>query len=74
MHTFIRITALASAVVVAAGCASQGASLATRTGTVTEAPLIQTDHGYVLAVESVARRRGVDVHWVNYPSKRVKRD
>jgi hypothetical protein len=33
-------------------------------------PRIETDEAYVAYVESVARRRGVLVQWVNKPQKR----
>jgi hypothetical protein len=36
----------------------------------TYAPRIETDEAYVAYVESVARRRGVLVQWVNKPQKR----
>lgn len=34
-------------------------------------PTIVTNDAYVAAVERVARRRGIDVQWVNMPTKRV---
>lgn len=36
----------------------------------TFSPQIETDEAYVAYVESVARRRGVLVQWVNKPQKR----
>lgn len=37
------------------------------------APIV-TDDAYVAKVERIARRRGIEVHWVNAPTKRVKQD
>ncbi|GHA68927.1 hypothetical protein [Cognatilysobacter bugurensis] len=35
---------------------------------------LDTHHEYVAHVESIARRRGIDVQWVNAPVKRAPRD
>jgi outer membrane biogenesis lipoprotein LolB len=35
---------------------------------------MDTHHQYVAQVEAVARRRGIDVKWINMPVKRTKRD
>lgn len=65
MRTFLSVLVVC-AVVLAAGCASSGASgLAAR-----PTPSIQEDAAYVAAVEQVARRRGVSVRWVNPPLAR----
>lgn len=32
---------------------------------------IERDHAYIAHVERVARRRGMDVEWVNPPNRRV---
>lgn len=37
------------------------------------APIV-TDDAYMAKVERIALRRGIDVHWVNVPTKRVKQD
>lgn len=34
---------------------------------------VVTDQAYVAAVERTARRRGIDVQWVNVPTRRVPR-
>lgn len=68
--TPLRIAVVSLAVLALAGCASmderssqaapQGASSA-----------FDTDEEYVAKVESIARRRYMDVMWVNPPKKRV---
>ena len=35
---------------------------------------VVTDEAYVAVVERTARRRGIGVHWVNVPTRRVKQD
>ena len=35
---------------------------------------VDTNHEYVAHVEAVARRRGIDVQWVNMPIERTQRD
>lgn len=35
---------------------------------------IDNDYEYMAAVEQIARRRGIEVQWVNPPVKRVKPD
>jgi hypothetical protein len=35
---------------------------------------VVTDAEYVAYVEAVARRRGIDVQWVNRPTKRVAKE
>ena len=32
---------------------------------------VETDSAYIAHVESIARRRGISVQWVNLPSKRT---
>ena len=32
---------------------------------------VVTDQAYIAEVERIARRRGIGVHWVNAPTKRV---
>lgn len=61
MSRFLKIVVASASLAMLAGCASGGASLATRERGV------QTDVAYVARVESMARRRGVAVRWVNPP-------
>ena len=60
---------LASAVVLLAGCA--GTHEVTRQGppVAPEDGIVQ-DHQYVSMVENIAKQRGIQVTWVNPPSKR----
>jgi aspartyl aminopeptidase len=67
---------LAAAVLSLSGCRSMGDSAyapppkAAPPVATTFNPRIETDEAYVAYVESVARRRGVLVQWVNKPQKR----
>lgn len=62
MKTLLRMIVVASLVAVAAGCASGGSSYAS-----TKTSPFTVDDAYVSQVEAIARKRGVDVHWVNPP-------
>jgi type IV pilus biogenesis protein CpaD/CtpE len=35
---------------------------------------IEVDRAYISKVERVALRRGIDVHWVNAPNRRIARE
>jgi hypothetical protein len=59
----VRITLCGIAVSVLAGCASTSEY-------VDESRHVQDDQ-YVSAVEEIAKRRGVRVHWVNPPDRRI---
>lgn len=62
-----RIAVVAGALVLLAGCASNGASSFTRhTGSE------RTDAEYIAKVEQVARRRGVRIVWLNAPSRKPR--
>lgn len=37
-------------------------------------PTVVTDDAYVDYVERVARRRGIDLQWVNMPTKRIAKE
>lgn len=62
MKTLLRMVLVASLVILAAGCASGGSSYAG-----TKSSHFAVDQVYVTHVEAIARKRGVDVHWVNPP-------
>lgn len=66
----IRVVVLvACAAMALAGCAGTDAGYARQSR---YAPVqIENDMDYVRAVESVARQRGVEVHWVHPPRKVV---
>ena len=52
-------------------CASTGGS----TGAAAPARgAVAVDSAYVAAVERIALRRGIDVQWVNKPTRRVRQD
>lgn len=70
------LAAVAVAVLSLPGCRTTGDSAyvpppkAAPPVSTTFSPQIETDEAYVAYVESVARRRGVLVQWVNKPQKR----
>lgn len=70
------LAAVAVAVLSLPGCRTTGDSAyvpppeAAPPVATTFTPRIETDDAYVAYVESVARRRGVLVQWVNKPQKR----
>lgn len=63
-----RIATAVAAIALLAGCATTGASLATKSDGIT-----RTDRDYVRAVENAARYKGVRVVWVNPPPELGKR-
>ena len=74
MKITIRLTTLAAATCLLAACASSREQASYAAPQRVEAPgSIVTDSEYVAAVERVARRRGIDVQWVNVPTKRTPR-
>ena len=66
MKTFHRASILALAVTALAGCAGMQEKSAMYPNQVVD------DAAYIAQVEHMARSRGVSVHWVNPPQKRVK--
>lgn len=54
----------------AAGCATTAESTAQVPRAASGAHTIEQDYAYMQRVEDVARSRGIDVNWVNPPSKR----
>lgn len=71
MKAMSRVVLSAIPAMVLAGCASSG-GMASAAPQPYQAPdEVTTDTAYVAAVEHVARRRGVRVHWLNPPLKRV---
>ena len=59
-----RIVFALAAVVLLAGCASTGSSLASRSQ-----EYRGSDRDYIHAVEQTARRRGVRIVWINPPEE-----
>jgi protein involved in sex pheromone biosynthesis len=68
MRKFLMIAAV-GCVLALTGCASNGGA---RTSAEVEKQH-RVDSEYVAYVEHVARKRGIDVHWVNPPRERGRR-
>ncbi|MGE4072424.1 MAG: hypothetical protein AB7E72_14735 [Lysobacterales bacterium] len=66
------IILLAGAALALAGCASTGSY--TTKNTRYGPPPLENDMAYVYAVETAAKRQGVDVHWVHPPRKVAQSD
>lgn len=62
MKRFLTWVIVPAAVALLAGCASGSASLAKR-----QPSQMDVDSVYVGTVEAIAKRRGVEVRWVNPP-------
>ncbi|MFT3896653.1 MAG: hypothetical protein QM719_03000 [Thermomonas sp.] len=72
MQTRTRILFVALAATGLAACTSTQEKSSFATATRVEAPSNMTvDDNYVNRVEYLARQRGVEVHWVNMPTKRM---
>jgi hypothetical protein len=72
MQTRTRIVFIALAATGLAACAGTQEKSSLATATRVEAPSnLTVDDAYVARVEYMARQRGVEVHWVNMPTKRV---
>jgi hypothetical protein len=71
MQTCTRILFLGLAVSALAACAGTEEKSSLSSATRVEAPSnLTVDDAYVARVEYMARQRGVEVHWVNMPTKR----
>lgn len=71
MAPMIRLAAACAAMCLLAACASTREQASYSAPQRVDAPgAIVTDTAYVAAVERTARRRGIDVQWVNVPTKR----
>lgn len=74
MKLIIKFAAVCAASCVLSACASSNEQAGYSAPERVEAPgSVVTDSAYVAAVERTARRRGIDVQWVNVPTKRVPR-
>jgi hypothetical protein len=62
IHNAMRFLAITAAAALVVGCASGGSS-----SLATKSSAQAVDQTYVARVESLARHRGVEVHWVNPP-------
>jgi uncharacterized lipoprotein YmbA len=70
-----RIALLAATTLLLAGCASMGDDKTTYVApapTAASQQTVQTDAAYMQRVEQQARLRGIDVTWINPPTKRTK--
>ncbi len=76
MNALLRLVPLGIVAVVATGCASShrlaDAPRPAQPPATAAGSDIQTDAVYVATVEYIARRRGVEVVWVNPPLKRTR--
>ncbi|NLB57384.1 MAG: hypothetical protein GX805_02790 [Gammaproteobacteria bacterium] len=70
MNTLLRCCILCATALLLAACASHG-TMRHQPAAATDADGLQQDVRYMQAVEYVARRRGVEVRWVNPPLKRM---
>lgn len=70
MNTLLRCCIAAAAAASLAACAHSG-TMRHQAATVVPTSAYQQDGQYIRVVEAGARRRGVDVHWVNPPVKRL---
>lgn len=72
------MSALRTVVIFAAALTLTACATTDDRGAVRVAPqrsgTIDTHHEYVARVEAIARRRGIDVQWINMPVKRTKLD
>ena len=74
MKSMIRLAAAAAATCLLAGCATFQEQASYTAPERVDAPgAVVTDDAYVAYVERVARRRGIDVQWVNVPTRRQPR-
>ncbi len=72
MQNRTRILFMAIVVAALAACASTDEKSSLATATRVEAPSnLTVDDAYVNRVEYLARQRGVEVHWVNMPTKHL---
>jgi hypothetical protein len=67
MMSATRTVLAAAAMVMLAGCASDGSAKLTR-----HEGVMRNNAEYMGAVENIARRRGVRIVWMNPPEKRAK--
>lgn len=73
MQNRSKILALSLATIALAGCSSMQDKAAYTSPQMIDSSGAQVDEAYVLFVEEQARRHGVDVQWVNPPSKSATR-
>ena len=71
MNSLLRCCIVATAALGAAACASHG-SPGYATTAASDPAEFTRDAEYTGAVEHLARRRGVEVHWINPPVKRTR--
>lgn len=72
--TPLRIAVASLAVLGLAGCTSMDERSSGRIAPQSSPGTIVTDDDYVAHVEAIARRRGIDVVWVNMPNRRARDD
>jgi len=70
MSAFVRTVVLPLSVLSLAACTGMQQKSDSAFVAPQRARIMDTDQAYVHAVEHVARRRGIEVVWVNLPQKR----
>lgn len=70
MNRAIRLPAVLLLAAFAAGCATTSEPTARAAPPAADGSAIVQDHAYIQQVEQIAMRRGIDVTWVNPPTKR----
>lgn len=72
MRTSHQAALIAASAVLLTACASSGGMASSQPASSYHPPeKVTRDERYVAMVERVARRRGVKVHWINPPTRRV---
>lgn len=69
----LRVVLILAAASTLPACATTDGRTAARTAPQRAGVVVDTDHEYVARVESIARRRGIDVQWIHMPTKRTVR-
>lgn len=71
LRTFSRLTLAGFVVALLAACATTGSSQPQAARHALSAVSYEVDTAHVNYVETVARQRGVRVHWVNLPMRAI---
>lgn len=69
MNRLLHVGALSFALAGLAACSTSGS--VARAPSPPAPGTLTADEAYIAQVEQIARRRGIEVQWVNVPSKRI---